>query len=154
MPLAGKKVCCFRDRCSQQCLPCPPPPPPPPPLASSAATKWGNVCIAAATTTGAASGAAAVAAGGVVVFDLRTLEVKWQVHLDLTTSSTKFTAHMFSSPTVADLDADGQLEIIVGTSVGFVYVLDTQARHALISLWLKPETSEHVQALYHVEVMA
>jgi hypothetical protein len=31
---------------------------------------------------------------------------------------------MFSSPTLVDLDADGKMEIIVGTSVGFVYVLD------------------------------
>jgi hypothetical protein len=31
---------------------------------------------------------------------------------------------MFNSPTLVDLDADGKMEIIVGTSVGFVYVLD------------------------------
>jgi hypothetical protein len=66
--------------------------------------------------------------GGIVVFDLRTRFIKWQQHLDLTTATTKFTAHMFSSPTLADVDADGQMEIVVGTSVGFVYVLDSKVR--------------------------
>ncbi|GBF89817.1 hypothetical protein Rsub_02521 [Raphidocelis subcapitata] len=62
--------------------------------------------------------------GGVVAFDLHTRAIKWAQHLDLTTDSTAFKAHMFSAPTLADIDRDGKLEIIVGTSVGFVYVLD------------------------------
>jgi hypothetical protein len=66
--------------------------------------------------------------GGIVVFDLRTRFIKWQQHLDLTTATTKFTAHMFSSPTLADIDADGHMEVVVGTSVGFVYVLDSKVR--------------------------
>ena len=33
---------------------------------------------------------------------------------------------MYSSPTIVDVDHDGKLEIIVGTSVGFVYVLNSQ----------------------------
>jgi hypothetical protein len=60
------------------------------------------------------------------VFDLRTRVIKWQQHLDLTTATTKFTAHMFSSPTLADIDADGHMEVVVGTSVGFVYVLNSR----------------------------
>lgn len=64
------------------------------------------------------------------MFDLRTKLFKWQQHLDLTTAETKFTAHMFSSPTVVDLDADGKMEIIVGTSVGFVYVLDCKVGYS------------------------
>jgi glucose dehydrogenase len=70
-------------------------------------------------------------AGGIVVFDLRTRVIKWQQHLDLTTATTKFTAHMFSSPTLADIDADGQMEVVVGTSVGFVYVLNSRVSSAI-----------------------
>ena len=33
-------------------------------------------------------------------------------------------AYVYSAPTVADIDHDGKLETIIGTSVGFVYVLD------------------------------
>lgn len=65
------------------------------------------------------------------MFDLRTKLFKWQQHLDQTTATTKFTAHMFSSPTLVDLDADGKMEIVVGTSVGFVYVLDHRVSRGL-----------------------
>lgn len=65
------------------------------------------------------------------MFDLRTKLVKWQQHLDLTTATTKFTAHMFSAPTLADIDVCGKMEIIVGTSVGFVYVLNHKVRGGL-----------------------
>ena len=63
-------------------------------------------------------------AGGVVAASLRTGEVKWSVHLDLTTDETKLRAYIYSSPTAADLDGDGAIEVVVGTSMGFVYVLD------------------------------
>jgi glucose dehydrogenase len=67
-----------------------------------------------------------VVAGGIVVYDLRTKMLKWQQQLDLTTDTTKFKAHIFSSPTLVDVNNDGLLEIVVGTSLGFVYVLDSQ----------------------------
>lgn len=35
---------------------------------------------------------------------------------------------MYSSPTLADLDHDGKLEVIAATSVGFVYVLDSAGK--------------------------
>ena len=73
-------------------------------------------------------------AGGVVVFDLdkamscgdmwRCKPMKWSVHLDLTTDAAKLRAYIYSAPTLIDLDADGSLEVIVGTSVGFIYVLN------------------------------
>lgn len=63
-------------------------------------------------------------AGGIVAMDVQTGAVKFQVHLDLTTDETVYRAYLYSSPTVADLDADGKLEVIIGTSLGFIYVLD------------------------------
>ncbi len=44
--------------------------------------------------------------------------------LDLSTDYTRLKAYIYSSPTVIDLDADGQLEIIVGTSLGLIYVMN------------------------------
>lgn len=46
------------------------------------------------------------------------------VHLDLTTDRSTFKALIFGSPTVADLDGDGKCEVIIGTSLGLLYVLD------------------------------
>ncbi|KAH9324109.1 hypothetical protein KI387_004287, partial [Taxus chinensis] len=63
-------------------------------------------------------------AGAIVVFNLDTKQVKWTTQLDLSTDSGKFRAHIYSSPTVVDLDGDGYLDILVGTSFGFFYVLD------------------------------
>lgn len=63
-------------------------------------------------------------AGGIIVFDLTTHMIKWQAHLDLSTDSTQFRAYMYSAPSIADLDGDGKLEIVVGTSVGFIYAMD------------------------------
>ncbi|KAL2652047.1 hypothetical protein R1flu_020175 [Riccia fluitans] len=62
-------------------------------------------------------------AGAIVVFNLETKQVKWDLYLDLSTDSTSYRAYIYSAPTVVDLDGDGKLEIIVGTSMGFVYVL-------------------------------
>lgn len=56
-------------------------------------------------------------AGGLVVFDLRTHQIKWTQHLDLSTDHTQFRAYVYSSPTLADIDGDGKLEVIVGTSM-------------------------------------
>ena len=52
-----------------------------------------------------------------MVFNLQTRSIKWQLHLDLSTDTTAFRAHIYSNPTLADLDGDGKLEIIVGTSM-------------------------------------
>ncbi|WJX48973.1 Protein DEFTIVE IN EXINE FORMATION 1, variant 2 [Trifolium repens] len=63
-------------------------------------------------------------AGGIVVFNLDTKQVKWTADLDLSTETTNFRGYIYSSPTVADLDGDGYLDILVGTSYGLFYVLD------------------------------
>lgn len=89
-------------------------------------------------------------AGGVVVFDLSKAAtfgkanvpfpgqhgpfdsgllngaVRMSVHLDLTTESSKMRAYLYSTPTLVDLNGDGALDIIVGTSVGFIYALDAR----------------------------
>lgn len=63
-------------------------------------------------------------AGAIVVFNLETKQVKWTTRLDQSTDSGKFRAYIYSSPTVVDLDGDGYLDILVGTSFGLFYVLD------------------------------
>jgi hypothetical protein len=63
-------------------------------------------------------------AGGVASWNIAKEEWSWLVHLDLTTDKTKFNALIYGSPTVADIDGDGRKEVIIGTSLGLLYVLD------------------------------
>jgi outer membrane protein assembly factor BamB len=67
-------------------------------------------------------------ATGVVVYThdqiFNDWTIKWKAHLDLTTANASRKAYALSPPTLADLDGDGMLEIVVGTSVGFVYALN------------------------------
>eukprot|EP00891_Asterochloris_glomerata_P005963 jgi/Astpho2/5963/e_gw1.00080.8.1_t len=65
-------------------------------------------------------------ASGVVIFDLHSQTVKGAQHLDLTSDRTQYRAYAYSAPTLVDLDRDGRLEIVLGTSMGFLYVLDCQ----------------------------
>ncbi|KAI5081941.1 hypothetical protein GOP47_0001684 [Adiantum capillus-veneris] len=60
----------------------------------------------------------------ILVFNLDTKQLKWKKLLDLSTNEGHFRAYIYSSPTVVDLDNDGFLDIIVGTSFGYCYVLD------------------------------
>ncbi|GAB2272986.1 Protein DEFTIVE IN EXINE FORMATION 1 [Dionaea muscipula] len=67
-------------------------------------------------------------ASSIVVFNLDTKQVKWTAPLDVSTDSGKFRAYIYSSPTVADLDNDGKLDILVGSSFGLFYVIDHQGK--------------------------
>ncbi|CAD5322485.1 FG-GAP repeat [Arabidopsis suecica] len=63
-------------------------------------------------------------ASSIVVFNLDTKQVKWIKELDLSTDKANFRAYIYSSPTVVDLDGDGYLDILVGTSFGLFYAMD------------------------------
>lgn len=63
-------------------------------------------------------------AGGIVAFDLFHQYVKWEVHLELTTDTIEYRAYIFTPPSIVDIDEDGLMEIVVGTSQGFLYVLN------------------------------
>ncbi|KAF2076386.1 hypothetical protein CYY_002291 [Polysphondylium violaceum] len=86
-------------------------------------------------------------AGGIVCFNLETGEIKWQTHLDLTTDKLDtLKGYLYNSPTVVDLDRDRMMEIIVGTGLGFVYVLDHQGnpREGQFPLIMEPIFSQIV----------
>lgn len=61
-------------------------------------------------------------AGGVALWDLDEEDWTWMVHLDLTTTKSRFQAMIYSSPTVADLDGDGRMEVIIGTAIGIIHL--------------------------------
>ncbi|GMJ03198.1 DEFECTIVE IN EXINE FORMATION 1 [Hibiscus trionum] len=65
---------------------------------------------------------------GIVVFNLDTKRVKWTRDLDLSTDTANFRAHIYSSPNVVDLDGDGNLDILVGTSFGLFYIIDHRGK--------------------------
>ncbi|KAJ6842346.1 protein DEFECTIVE IN EXINE FORMATION 1 [Iris pallida] len=67
-------------------------------------------------------------ASGIVVFNLDTKQVKWTADLDLSLETGTYRAYIYSSPTVVDLDGDGNLDILVGTSFGLVYALDHRGK--------------------------
>ena len=85
-------------------------------------------------------------AGGMACWDLNAQDWVWMVHLDLTTDKTNFKAMIYGTadainttrftpvransfiiigtPTVADLDGNGRYEVLIGTSLGLLYLLD------------------------------
>lgn len=75
-----------------------------------------------------------------MVFNLETKQVKWIKELDLSTDKANFRAYIYSSPTVVDLDGDGYLDILVGTSFGLFYAMDHRGKTSLLlpSVYLFP----------------
>jgi hypothetical protein len=63
-------------------------------------------------------------AGGIGCWDLEEEDWTWLVHLDLTTDKSKFKALVYGTPTVADIDGDGRAEVLIGTSLGLLYMMD------------------------------
>ena len=55
----------------------------------------------------------------------------WQTSLDLSTAVTKQTAHVYSSPTLIDIDADGNMDIVLGRSLS---CYDEKIHLSLLSL--------------------
>ena len=74
--------------------------------------------------------------GGIVVFNLDTKQVKWTKDLDLSTDTANFRAYIYSSPNVVDLDGDGNLDILIGTSFGLFYVLDHHGNPLILITFL------------------
>src|SRR3546814_40954 len=63
-------------------------------------------------------------AGGIGSWDFEIEDWAWLVHLDMTTTKTQYQAFIYASPVVVDLEGNGEVEVIVGTALGLLYVLD------------------------------
>eukprot|EP00250_Pteridium_aquilinum_P004014 c14266_g1_i1 orf=272-2908(+) len=82
----------------------------------------------------------------ILVFNLDTKQLKWKKLLDLSTDDGQYRAYVYSSPTVVDLDNDGFLDIIVGTSFGYCYALDHRGEFREHFPLLMGEIQGHVLA--------
>lgn len=60
----------------------------------------------------------------IVAFDLMIHQVKWISKLELSAQTKGYHALLTSGPTIIDLDGDGELNIIIGSAMGHIHVLD------------------------------
>ena len=82
--------------------------------------------------------------------------MKWVKELDLSTDNANFRAYIYSSPTVVDLDGDGYLDILVGTSFGLFYAMDHRGKTScnfLLSVLFTLNTLVSLQILLHSLVL-
>jgi len=63
-------------------------------------------------------------ATAVVAFDLMLHQVKWISRLELSVQTRHYHASFYSAPTIIDLDGDGELNIVIGSAMGHIHVLD------------------------------
>ena len=71
-------------------------------------------------------------ANAIVAFDLMIHQVKWISPLELSAADPFYKAIIMNEPTIVDLDGDGELNIIVGTEMGQIHVLDNFGRRIAI----------------------
>jgi len=64
-------------------------------------------------------------ASAIAIYDLRWHIMQKIIPLDLTTDRTEFRAYLVASPAVYDIDNDNHNDIIVPSTVGFIYAFDS-----------------------------
>ncbi len=69
-------------------------------------------------------------ASGIVIFDLTTRTLTHSLLLEIGTLKPGSDSALLASPTVVDMDMDGKLEIVIGSSLGFVYMITADGRVA------------------------
>ena len=93
-------------------------------------------------------------ASGLVLFDIHARKVTEQIHLDLSTDYTAplpskdafdwqerdyngMGAFALASPTVADLDGDQRMEVLIGTSMGMIFCLNAPRLERVFNVQMK-----------------
>ncbi len=66
----------------------------------------------------------------------------WKTLLELTTDTSQRRGYLYGSPTIADLDGDGSLEIVIGSGTGYIYVLN--ANNGILR-WKAPIELEEIR---------
>ena len=65
-------------------------------------------------------------ASALLAYSASKKDFLWRLHLDLAAESSGGRAYAFGDPFAGDLDGDGSAEVVVATSLGFLYVVDAR----------------------------